>query len=481
MGTPQAKRPKPSLDMSMLAPVDRQALERVASMLQKPVAELWAGALHSSQGTHDITSTRDNGSELWTTPTTQWEAASTLQNCASHYENRGHIPFSPPAPWSRFPVPGRVEGPCDNPSFSPRADVFTQTSHVQSEDQECTEIFGNYDNLDCGYNGRWSQDARGNADPWPELPTISLGKSDLQDEANDSGGVGRPLNITEYNPNLINDAAEAQDSLKSMHTPPARPSPNANDRVFISSDDATLFDSDDDEQTFEISTWEDVQPPQTSRNTDRLSSASNNSSDWSMIEMPREQDSFKSISSVITSKHHFEWIPSDQGAKDPITRQPRRRGPFLDKQLQEGTSETRKRKACVRCRMQKTRVSAEIAQCTAQTLTTAVSNEPQRSGWCLLDLPGCFEAEDTHIALPAVQDHRVYAIQDGQGTWHGIYSSVARDEIERYLRVGSAGSENHQYQVRYVSCSTRPVCSKIRSSTSRLVAQGVDGWKGEKI
>lgn len=353
MDTPQPKRARPSLDMSLLTPADREALERVASMLQRPVSELWEGGsknIGNSKGTLDITSPRDTGSP-WPIPATRWEVTSTSQNFLGNHGMGGYTSISP-TPWNRFPVAGRVEEARDDPTYSQQGENLTETPHIQTEDQVYAGDFVNFENPDSGYRGDWTEEI------WPDaIPELrnSSAQNEFRNGVNDASDVSAPLNITEFNPNIIDDGAGTHGNSNSLRPPPARPSPTANDRVFISSNDESLIDSDEDGSNFEADSWEDVQPSQPLDATDRLSSSTDsNGSSWSLIEMPREQDSFKT-SPFSTSKSNFEWIQGEEVPKDSISRQPRRRGAFQDKQLQEQTSETRKRKACVRCRMQKTR------------------------------------------------------------------------------------------------------------------------------
>jgi hypothetical protein len=60
------------------------------------------------------------------------------------------------------------------------------------------------------------------------------------------------------------------------------------------------------------------------------------------------------------SSEALRFIPVDPLQPQPLTR-PQRRGPFQDRDRQEETSRTRGLKACVRCRMQKIRVSGHVA------------------------------------------------------------------------------------------------------------------------
>ena len=82
-------------------------------------------------------------------------------------------------------------------------------------------------------------------------------------------------------------------------------------------------------------------------------------------------------------EHGFElisYIPNKTPKPTSVSR-PQRRGGFRDQRRREETAETRKLKACVRCRMQKIRVSSLSSYSTKQQLTTcskceADTNDP---------------------------------------------------------------------------------------------------------
>lgn len=63
---------------------------------------------------------------------------------------------------------------------------------------------------------------------------------------------------------------------------------------------------------------------------------------------------------------HFSYLPMvPHGNELPMVSmkpQPTRRGPFKDQEARQKTAETRKRGSCIRCRMQRIRVSAAVAQ-----------------------------------------------------------------------------------------------------------------------
>jgi hypothetical protein len=85
--------------------------------------------------------------------------------------------------------------------------------------------------------------------------------------------------------------------------------------------------------------WVDLKAPQ-------------QSPEWSVIELAKSHEYFEGDKATPKS---VTWVSADSTGKELSPK--KKRGPFQDPQLREQTSDTRKLKACVRCRMQKIRVS----------------------------------------------------------------------------------------------------------------------------
>ena len=78
------------------------------------------------------------------------------------------------------------------------------------------------------------------------------------------------------------------------------------------------------------------------------------------------------------------------------------RRPFQNETLRTETSNTRKLKACVRCRMQKIRVSEDMVQMLRGRLTTPVHHRRQRPHRNVQNMPGGFHSAFVYSALRTV-------------------------------------------------------------------------------
>jgi hypothetical protein len=374
---PQSKRARPVNDMSQLTPADRQALERAAFLLHKPLSELLGEGSHDTstltRGPVDIPRTKDvdhTDFQSWavpptltpTLPSTQWEATNSWQHGVSGAEMDGYTPFAPLRASNRLSGTVRAEEPYNDLSSGLRTDTLTQTSHVQICDERYAGGFEDFDpfyNLELDLTGSWSRFPAAGTGMQTELLT----GTDVLDRPDDATGLTIPQPNTKCKQHINSSAIGTQDDPFSMNAPSSTDL-TSNNLVFTASDD--LPDSDESEPLNESDSVEDLRLPQTLGTESQLaSSAGSTSSDWSLIEMvegirPRSRDSLEKSSHVDNSKSHLQWILIDSSSKESSSRKPQRRGPFQDKQLQEETSETRRRKACVRCRMQKIRVCIDI-------------------------------------------------------------------------------------------------------------------------
>lgn len=363
--------------MSQLTPADREALERVAFLLHKPLSELLGEGSHDkstlTRGPVDIPRAKDvdhTDFQPWAAPPTQREDTNSWQHGVSGAEMDGYTPFAPPRASNRLSGTFlRAEEPYNDLSSGLRTDTLTQTSHVQIGDERYAggfEDFHTLYNLELDLTGSWSHEARFPA-AGTGMQTELLTGTDVLDGLDDATGLTIPQPNTKCKQHINSSAIGTQDDPFPMNAPSSKRSVDStdltsNNLVFTASDD--LPDSDESEPLNESDSWEDLRLPRTSGTESQLaSSAGSTSSDWSLIEMvegihSRSHDSFEKSSHVDNSKSHLQWI--DSSSKESSSRKPLRRGPFQDKQLQEETSETRRRKACVRCRMQKIRVSIDI-------------------------------------------------------------------------------------------------------------------------
>jgi hypothetical protein len=91
-------------------------------------------------------------------------------------------------------------------------------------------------------------------------------------------------------------------------------------------------------------------------------------------------------------------------------------------------------------------------------------------------MSGCFETEDPHSAMHAVQNLGGDAVSDRKSSRIGIHVQMAGDETERHLRLGGPRSENDQGHVRRLFGSAGAFSPEIRPNSSRQAEKVLDGW-----
>jgi hypothetical protein len=362
----QSKKPRASNSSHQFSLTDQEALERVAQMLNRPVSALMVEASQTYEGPArkdpiDVPQTIDADQSSGFHTRTGLSSQDTTNHW--HYGlNKSEVelasPFVLPGPWNRMSGTFRNEGTSHEISYT---DTSHNTSHIQIGDGSYAEAFDSFD-LDATHTRNLLNDVvLDEADNGFEVEFIN--QSHFQDGLNYERNYLLPASSTRRNQHDRNLDIEVQDYHLSTGTPfhgqvidPTEPT--LNNLTFSSSSD-DLADSDESDLRWEI---EDTTRHQaTNPSTEQLASSTDtNSSGWSLIEIAKEHDALdnKSSKAKNTDSAFIQWI-------DPASKQSshkKRRGPFQDKQLQEETSETRKRKACVRCRQQKTRVSATGAQ-----------------------------------------------------------------------------------------------------------------------
>lgn len=356
---PQTKRSRPSTDLGQLPQDDLQALERVAAMLNIPVPELLGQAArerqNSTQSMDFLRATEMDhlSGQMDHTPqghSNHWSNTGTQTTTEGHHTYNSHG------------LGSGVESPFHGQDTYQGHPYVLQSQpeawHMQVGDEGYATSSGGLDTSELIHTGSWFQGNRLNA-PWSGVHTGISNLSDYQHTPNNGNIFQHP-----YNPGhdsaLPDSAIQAQDFPFPMDPPVLSQSRDVagqipSDKMFSSSSD-DLTDSVESESRPENRSWEDLGSQQaTPPMPDQLaSSASTNNTDWSLIALPsRHSSSGKSSSPGKPTKSEFiEWIDPCQKST-PIKK---RRGPFQDKQLQEETGETRKLKACVRCRSQKTRV-----------------------------------------------------------------------------------------------------------------------------
>jgi hypothetical protein len=261
----------------------------------------------------------------------------------------------------------------------------------------------------------WSHEATGE-EPWVSVPTDFLAQIDSQGRAIDFDEIRTSLSSTggERAANSYDITLQDGRSTSSAFGP--RQDRETMDQTSIrsaSSPSGDLPDSD----VVELG-WIDLKPEVPSSGSQQASSAEATTSGWSMPELSKTHDTFLLDKSTPDS---IQWVSADPSRKELLSQKPQRRGPFQDQQLREETSNTRKIKACMRCRMQKIRVSFQICSEIGSSLTNTVPNQQQRSKRNLRDMSMCLEAENPHPSVCSVQTYRVYAISYWKGSRIGIH------------------------------------------------------------
>jgi hypothetical protein len=361
----RSKKTKPDVDINSLSPSDRQALERVAAIFDKPIPELCEDlSANPSSSTCRPVDTRTNGPETEyghsrAMSTTQLEDMNNWQN-VGHGEFCGYMPFAQLAGFT----------------FAP--EVLDQTEIGQLGGGEYTGDSGNLGDLDVSNNGMWSHGADFGANMHIQIanepPAQRRGPlSGLEhyDAATQVRHRYELANTKCFMPNALsaeggghvnNPALTAEEDLVSVNAPNIglilnTSDPTSNDRVITSSED---FHGSSEDQPVLLDTelFENDQLPMTPSMAGRLgSSASASSSEWSIVEVPQQNKSAEKLSpSGSPRDSSYQWIPSDSSSRESSSHRQQRRGPFQSQELREETSNTRKLKACVRCRMQKIRV-----------------------------------------------------------------------------------------------------------------------------
>jgi hypothetical protein len=358
---PPSKKRLP-IDKSRLSLADQQAFERVAEVLQKPVSELYEENPHNtSLGTRaeesclagDVVYTNP---QSWPMPTTQWESSDRWQQDID-CEIANFVPH-PSQAWTRpSGIVLEEESHTDN-AFNQWTDKINPTQAVQLEGREDNGSSDVLNQAELRRSASWSHEATAD-EPWLGVPTDFLAQTSFHDRMidnaevtmipEDAGGqrlVKSPAIPTQSNRSASNACGPRQDQ-DIMDQTPSRRSPSARSDSLNSTENEPQFGLD----------WEKLDIPQVSGSGSQvISSATTTQSDWTLLEKPHQNFEQTFLLDNSNSKS-IKWVSGDSNATELSLQKPQRRGPFMDQQLREETSSTRKLKACVRCRMQKIRVS----------------------------------------------------------------------------------------------------------------------------
>jgi len=332
------KRHRSSIDQSLLSEEDQLAFARVASLLQKPVSELYDDNLHGNiSGTfsEEIDASRNDSCD--------WSA--------HHWETTDV--------W----LPGRTEannvtfGP--NQQWAPALDI-TETGNTPGVD--FTQWTNNVNHgstqtdLGCGgiYPGprrssSWSHEPT-TAEPWISLPTSFLPEASFQQATTaHSEDISFPTSNSIYHSTETSHASGAEPKFTESQVN-LLGTVQGQFALSSSSSGQSIAHSNETELLSALE-WERVDKPQF---PDIQSSPPASDSGWSLIASNKAQNRITRNPANNRDTDSIHWVSVDSNGGKALQKAVRR-GPFLDPQLREETSNTRKLKACVRCRMQKIR------------------------------------------------------------------------------------------------------------------------------
>jgi hypothetical protein len=317
-----SKRSRSLMDLS---PDDREAFERVARILNKPLSQLY-------EDNPQHTNVRQNGTVLdprqgedamyagqqtWV-PTTQWQENGWQPDFGGGGMLNSHTNgLSAPSSGSIFEEE-------NGDSLFQWPEHISQGSVAQIGGGETTAPDGSSN--------------------WLTVPTFDQEDKMIRDSGTSSSstGVTQAINAS---PVLSRDDQFTSNATYPRQDQDATEGPSTPSRA--------LFDSEVVEPG-----WVDVKASQDSGfESQPISSEEAATSEWSLVESTKTQNSFLFDNSNPKS---VKWVSSDSTGKELSPR--KKRGPFQDQHLREETSDTRKLKACVRCRMQKIRVSAFLIE-----------------------------------------------------------------------------------------------------------------------
>jgi hypothetical protein len=353
----QPKRPRPAIDKNLLSLNDQQALQRAlqraAQLLNKSPSELLEeDPRHTNLGTSntaedpclagDITF---SDSQSWQVPTMQWPPIDDWEQYIylAETDTRGS---QLGGPWAQSSGTNfEEEKSNDVASNHWTGDI----NYIRAIGLESREDNGDSDATKRGRPGRspnWSQEPTPGK-PWLSVPTDFLAQIDHYGRVIDvdeigtnleSIGGGRPTNVCDLTPQhdqSISNALGARQVRETMDRVSNRPTSLPSDEL----PGIDVVESD----------WVDLKPEVSSYGSQPVEATK---SGGSMVELSKPHQTFLLNKS---NPESIQWVSADPSGKELQSQKPQRRGPFQNQQLRDETSNTRKLKACVRCRMQKIR------------------------------------------------------------------------------------------------------------------------------
>jgi hypothetical protein len=324
-----SERPRPPTDISHLSPEDRQAFERVAAILNKPLSELYEdNPQHTSVGPRGTAVDPLIGGHAMHTSPQIWLSTTDWQDLNGWPQNIRHDGIGNHAP--------QLNG--SQPSGSifeqePESSVYQWTEHTSQGPTAQIRRRGNTPDAD--------------SQTWFSVPTEYLTQDCHQVGMVDNNEAGtrseRPGVVPASNASAVPPQC---DPLTSNGSPT-----QDRDATNWQSSPPSALDSD----LVDLG-WVDVKAAQHSSFVNQPTYAGEaTTSEWSMVRPSKKHETILLDNSNPKS---VTWVSTDSTGKELSPK--KKRGPFQDQQLREQTSDTRKLKACVRCRMQKIRVSVHV-------------------------------------------------------------------------------------------------------------------------
>lgn len=374
MDPPKSKRSTQShILLKQLAPADREAFERVASVLGKPIYELWKDAPPATNVSAttplDIPgqNERATGQDLKTTevPTFQPQMGHVQGHPMNGDQFHGFTGSATVTTSDRILTSFDQELSYNYEPFNLQTPGFAPQDMDSQSRSNYTGNVRNKGHMGLGHTGSWTDGFELDPEPWTGLQGAALVPSTSTISQEWMGHNSSPLIFPSGSDPVIDAGASTitfstenpEGSEQVNHTRLA----TANNILHGSSPSSDeLLAIDDGEPQFD--TWENLQLQPLDTGTQLPSSAGTSSSEWSWIEKPESEDGPERRPRIEKFKlNSLEWISSPVTSKEFPPRKQQRRGPFQDKQRQQETSETRRMNACVRCRMQKKRVRADLS------------------------------------------------------------------------------------------------------------------------
>ena len=333
MAPPPPKRGKPNVDIQALASNDLQVLERAAVLLNKSLSQLLEA--HAEQDPHP-------------------------------YVAGGTPPI---------PIPRPSQAILDTRPSMANPQFWALTSrYIRPDEPQVLSPLSSP-----------TQPGQGRQSSITELGTLSL------EAWQDGGVISNQITANSFLPpdQLVSGTlcyqqltmGECQtvdtESTSGTQLEPFLGSSTEANELFNSSPETSSEASENENNLLDAQAWENIALPPVDQ---FASSAGSNGSEYIWIEeceetpavQPRPQ--VDALNAVAT-----QWIQGDSNPRPRGSSRQKSRGPFQDQHLRTETSNTRKLKACVRCRMQKVRVSIIPFRLNLRSALTAYSVESMRT------------------------------------------------------------------------------------------------------